>query len=146
MSIAFVLLGWILLLATPTAVLLSICMGVLGCLWPISSRVFLAGTASLALMNIAPSSASAADDMTDLMMWAMFSTAPLLGGSGTSLDRKKCPPFPASRFGFAEVGCVTVSCEYHFARFVRDYYVWVACRVVQKLLGLDHCFFCWCCL
>ncbi len=37
------------------------------------------------------SSASVADDMTFLMMCAMFNTAPLLGGTVVSLDRKKCP-------------------------------------------------------
>ena len=30
--------------------------------------------------------------MTFLMMFAMFSTAPLFGGVVVSLDRKKCPP------------------------------------------------------
>ena len=33
-----------------------------------------------------------ADDMTFLMMCTMFNTAPLLGGTVVSLDRKKCPP------------------------------------------------------
>ena len=32
------------------------------------------------------------NDMTFLMMCAMFNTAPLLGGTVVSLDRKKCPP------------------------------------------------------
>ncbi len=40
-------------------------------------------TASLALV---------ADDMTCLMMWAMFKTAPLFAGMVVSLERKKCPP------------------------------------------------------
>jgi hypothetical protein len=43
-------------------------------------------------MYNAPSSASAALDMTDLMIWDMFSTAPLLGGFSTFDDMKKCPP------------------------------------------------------
>ena len=81
MSIALVRLGWMLLSTTPTAVLLSICIGVLGCLCPSSYSVILAGTASRALINIAFNSASAADDITALMIWAVLSTAPLLGGS-----------------------------------------------------------------
>ena len=72
---------------TPRAVVLSVCIGVLGCGCPISMRAILAGMASRAFMNNAPISASAADDMTAFIIWATFSTAPLLGGSFTSLDR-----------------------------------------------------------
>ena len=36
--------------------------------------------------------ASAAEDMKDFMIWAMFMTAPLFGGVLVSLDMKKCPP------------------------------------------------------
>ena len=50
------------------------------------------GTASRALMNMAPNSASAADDMTALMIWAVVSTAPLLAGSSSFSERKKWPP------------------------------------------------------
>ena len=92
MSMAFVRLGWMLLLATPMAVLLSICIGVLGCSCPISCSVFLQGTASRVLLNIAPSSTSAADDMTALMIWAVLSIAPLLAGSSLFSERKKWPP------------------------------------------------------
>ena len=49
-------------------------------------------TAWDALMYNPASSASAALDMTDLMIWDMFSTAPLLGGLSTFADMKKCPP------------------------------------------------------
>ena len=38
-----------------------------------------------------PSSASAADDITFLMICAMVRTAPLLGGSAESVDMKKFP-------------------------------------------------------
>ena len=81
MSIALVLFGWILLDTTPIAVLLPVCIGVLGCLCPNSSKVFLMGTASLALKYIPPSSASAADDITALIIFATVCTAPLLGGT-----------------------------------------------------------------
>jgi hypothetical protein len=40
----------------------------------------------------ASSSASAADDITALIIVAMVRISPLLGGNLLSLDRKKCPP------------------------------------------------------
>ena len=46
----FVCFGKILLLIMPSAVLLSVWMGVRGCTWPISSRICLMYTASRALM------------------------------------------------------------------------------------------------
>ncbi len=92
MSIAFVRRGWILFVTTPNAVLLSVCIRVRGCLCPISFNSCLIATASHVLMYNAPSSASSALDMTDLMIWDMFSTSPLLGGLSTFADMKKCPP------------------------------------------------------
>ena len=53
---------------TPSAVVLSACIGVSGCLCPISFSMFIAGTALQQLMNSAQSSASAADDMTALII------------------------------------------------------------------------------
>ena len=50
------------------------------------------GTASRQLMKREVSSASAAEDMTDFMIWEMVMTAPLFGGVLVSLDMKKCPP------------------------------------------------------
>ena len=46
----------------------------------------------LQLMNSAPSSASAADDMTALMILAIANTYPLLGGNAVLLDINKFPP------------------------------------------------------
>lgn len=92
MSIGLVRLGWIVLLTTPRAVELSVCIGVGGCLCPISLRRCRIGTASRELMKRAPSSASAADDITALMIWAIVSTAPLLRGAWSFSDMKKCPP------------------------------------------------------
>jgi hypothetical protein len=43
-------------------------------------------------MNSAPTSASAADDSTALIICEIVITAPLLGGVSVSLDMKKCPP------------------------------------------------------
>ena len=63
MSITSVAFGVIMLVRTPCAVELSVWIGVRGCGWPISLRVVLTGTANFALMNIAPSLASATDDI-----------------------------------------------------------------------------------
>ncbi len=80
MSMAFSALGKILLLSSACAVALSVCIGVGGCGWPSSMRVCCMDTAVFALMNRAPNSASAADDMTAQIIWEMFRTAPLLMG------------------------------------------------------------------
>ena len=92
MSMAFVCFGCTLPLITASAMTLSVCSGVGGCLCPKSSRMILMYTASCAIMYNPASSASVADDITFLMMCAIFSTAPLFGGMGVSLERKKCHP------------------------------------------------------
>ena len=61
---ALVILCLIVLLVIPTAVALSQIMFVLPCGCPNSSSVILAAVASLALLKIPASSASAADDTT----------------------------------------------------------------------------------
>jgi hypothetical protein len=80
MSIAFVRFGWILLFITPSAVVLLVWIGVRGCGWPISVSICCRYTPTFAFKNSAPSSASAADDMTAFMMVAFVMMAPLLGG------------------------------------------------------------------
>ena len=80
MSIAFDRLGVIFALMTASDMALSVCMGVAGCLCPISSNIIHIYTTSLAIICSASSSASVADVMTCLMMWAMLRMAPLLGG------------------------------------------------------------------
>ena len=85
---ALVHYGCMLLFMTPRAVVLLVCMGVWGCLWPISVSVICCGTASRVLMPSAPSSASAAEDITALMSCARLRTAPLSAGSSQSDDRK----------------------------------------------------------
>ena len=89
MSMALVHLGCTLPFMTASDISLSVCSGVGGCLCPYSSCTILMFTASRAIMYIPASSASVADDMTFLMMCAMFSTAPLFGGMVVLLDRKK---------------------------------------------------------
>ena len=51
-----------------------------------------AAMASLALKKIAPILASAALNMTVLMICAVLSTAPLFAGIGESFDKKEIPP------------------------------------------------------
>ena len=92
MSIALVCLGCILPLHTTSAVALSVCNGVEGCVWPISTNTILIYTASHAMMYNAANSALVADVMACLMMCAMLSTAPLLAGIVALFERKKCPP------------------------------------------------------
>ncbi len=48
------------------------------------------------------SSALVAEDITFLMMCAMFSTAPLFGGTVVLFERKKCPPAWLHTFGSVE--------------------------------------------
>ena len=54
---ALVRFGCILLLITPSAAVLSVCIGVFGCGWPISVSICRKYTASFALINKAPSAA-----------------------------------------------------------------------------------------
>jgi hypothetical protein len=89
---AFVHFDCTLPLITALAIELSVCSGVGGCLCPISSRMILMYTASLAIMYNPAHSTSVAEDITCLIMWAIFSTALLFGGIGVSLDKKKYPP------------------------------------------------------
>ena len=82
----------IFLLTTPKAVVLLVCIGVGGWLCPMISSACRAGIASLQFMKRAPSLASAAEDITALMIWDKVSVAPLFDGMASSLDMKKCPP------------------------------------------------------
>ncbi len=80
MSMAFSALGRILLVSSACVVKLSIWMGVHDCECPISLSVLCMDTAILALMNSAPSLASAANDITALIICKIFNTAPLFMG------------------------------------------------------------------
>ncbi len=81
-----------LLLTMPSAVVLPIYIGVGGWGWPMNSRVWQVGMASLQLMYRAPTSASATKDMTALIICAIVRMAPLFGGLAVLLDMNKCPP------------------------------------------------------
>ena len=89
MSVDLSCLLAMLLVKTPIAVVLSVCIGVGGCLWPIVSNAWRAGIASIQLMKRDPNSASAAEDMTDFMICEMVRTDLLFGGTVESLDMKK---------------------------------------------------------
>ena len=99
MSIALVHFGCTFPLMTASAIALLVCIGVGSCLCPISSRMILMYTASLAMMYSAVISASVVDDMTCLIMCAILRIAPLFAGIPVSSDRKKCPPALLRAFG-----------------------------------------------
>ena len=82
----------IFLLTTPKDVVLSVCIGVGGFLCPTISSACRAGIASLQFMKRSPSSASAAEDITALMISETVRMAPLFSVMELSLDMKKFPP------------------------------------------------------
>ena len=88
MSIDLIRLLAMLLVTTPSAVVLSVCIGVGHCLWSIVSNVWRAGVASMQLMKRDPKYASAAEDMTAFMICEMLRTDPLFGGTAESPDIK----------------------------------------------------------
>ena len=92
MSIDLSRLLEMLLVTTPSAVVLSVCIGVGGCLYTIVSNAWLAGIASLQLMKRAPKYDSAAEDMNAFMICEMVRTDTLFGRTAESSDTKKCPP------------------------------------------------------
>jgi len=71
---------------------LSVCIGVRGCGCPGSLSVCCIDTAIFTLMKNAPSSASAADNMTAFIIWNMLRTIPLLVGMLPQFSRNICPP------------------------------------------------------
>ncbi len=92
MSMAFNALGIILLVSSAWAVELLVCIGVQVCGCPISLRVRCMETAVLALMNSAPSLASAANDITALIIGDMLRTTPLLVGMSSLPAMNMWPP------------------------------------------------------
>ena len=67
---------------------LSVWIGVFGCGHPMAMRVCLWGIILHAVMNRAASSDSAAEAITNLIICAMESTAPLNRGNGSFSERK----------------------------------------------------------
>ena len=72
--------------------MLSVCVGVGGCLFYIHMSAWRAGMASLQFMYRSISSNYAAEDMTVFIICATVRMDPLFGGLGESLDMKKWPP------------------------------------------------------
>ena len=87
MSILLCCLGIILFVTTPTAVALSNCICV-GC-WghSISIRVLCDSTHLRVVINKEANHDSAGDDITNLIICAIVSTAPLKAGIGTFSER-----------------------------------------------------------
>ena len=88
-----------LFLITSSAVLLSFCIKVWSCLWPISSSICRMCRSFFVLKNKAQSSASTTDNMTDLMIYATVNTALLCSWSLGLSDMKKRPPVLLLTFG-----------------------------------------------
>ena len=77
-----------------SAVVLSVCIRAGGYLCPISSSDWRAGMASRQLMKSVLSSASAVEDMIDLMILATLKADLLLAEYLVLLDKKKWSPAP----------------------------------------------------
>ncbi len=75
------------LLITPAAEELSIWIGLFGWGQPMAMRVWQWGIISCAVMNSAASSDSAAEAMTNLIIWPIDRMAPLNQGNGLSSNR-----------------------------------------------------------
>ena len=75
-------------MVTPTAVEISLWIRLFGCGHPMAMRVWQWGIISLAATKRAASSDSAAEAITNLMIWAMERTAPLKRGKRSFSDRK----------------------------------------------------------
>ena len=87
MSMALVRLGTMVLFMTPSAVKLFVCRSDRGWSQPILVRVWRRGGIFLVDMKRDASYYSAAEDMTNLMIWARVRSGPLLAGMGTSPER-----------------------------------------------------------
>ena len=87
------LLRWVMvLLTTPVAIKLSVWIGDGGCFQNISINVWRMGTIYLAVMYSEPSSASAAEDITNLMIWEIARIAPFHSGVGSFSDKNIWAP------------------------------------------------------
>ena len=87
------LLRWMMvLLTTPAAVELLVWIGDGGCFQPIYINVWRMGTISLAVMYRTHSSASATEDIANLMIWISVKTAPFHWGVGLFSDKNMWAP------------------------------------------------------
>ena len=90
MSIALIHFCCIFPLHIASAMMLSVCNVVGGCLCPIYSNIILMYTGLRAIMYSADSLDSIVDVMACLIMCAMLRIAPLFWGIVASLYKKKC--------------------------------------------------------
>ena len=87
------LLRWMMVLfTTPAAFELSVWIGDVGSFQPISINVWRMGTIFLAVMYSAPCSASAAEDITNLMIWEIVRIAQFQLGVGLFSDKNMWTP------------------------------------------------------
>ena len=77
------------------------------------------------------SSASVADVMTCLMMWAMLRMAPLLGGDFCIVGHEEMPARVAFGLRFAEVAGVAVDRHDHLAAVVGEHHIFLCGEVVK---------------
>ncbi len=85
-------------MSSACAVELSVSIGVRVCEWPNSLSVVHMEMLVFALMNNSPSSASAADDMTDFIICKVLRAAPLFIGIFLSPAMNMWPPAPLWAF------------------------------------------------
>ena len=128
------------LVTKPCAVVLSVCMGVGGCLLPVYSSTWCAGMASLQFMNSAPSSSSAANDMTALTILEIMNTALLLGWNLVLLDINKCPSallqdFVLERYNASMWPARTISLDWYVRKAS-------GCEATQSNNCLKFCIVC----
>ena len=118
-------------LTTPTAIELLVCIGKEERGQPISIRFWGIGTISLAGVKRAPSSASEADDMTNLIIWVMVKMGPLQLGTGSSLAQEDVGYRSAAVLGFIMESRIIVHIKNHISVSVDDTIFRVSGQVVE---------------
>ena len=118
----------------PTAVVLSTWMGVGGCAWPNSSRVSRKILTSIAFMNSAPNSTSAADAATNFKMVQLVRMAPLRKIGQQSFENgaeEEMSARSASPLRRRQVARVRMAIQHHVGRVESDGRVRIGRHVVK---------------
>ena len=118
------------LLTTPAAVELSAWTSDVDCFQTISINVCRMGTISLAVMYSTPSSASAAENMTNLMIWAIVRIGPFHSGVGSFSENIYMGSRTAARRGFVVGFSIRMGCQDHFNGPISDSIIGVCRNVV----------------
>jgi hypothetical protein len=108
-------------------------MGVIGCFHPISVKVWRIGTNSFAVTYRAPSSASAAEVVTNLMICEMVRIGPFNLGSGLSSEKKDMGTGTATTFRLIVETSVRMGCQYHTTGTVDGATIWIHCHIIEEL-------------